>query len=540
MRFLGKYELLEQLTVGKVETFAAYPIGGGERLLLHVFALPALIKSAPTNRDLLGYMEAIAPPALGTLLDAGRYDDGSQAYLVTKFPRDLSALPKWIEAYKVMAKNKHDTTAEVTAGDVWKKDSSGGETQEIPIPEKPPGDFTRAFQAIASPPGTPAAGKPGPATDAFREPADMQERSTGRAAPAPPPAPGSVTEQFLAGLGEGSRLSSSPPVKTVPANDPPVGAPAAPRSLVEDSWVTPGPAKPVEESPIDTSRPGEFTMFFKSPLAPPPASSEPFTLEESFNTPAPAPTNGEFTQMFGAAPPASRNVDAEPLLEPATQGKGFTSIFGKGLTPATPEPVLGPPSQPPVKPEPATNYVVSQNTNLPQAPLSHPPAEPIFRAGTALGPTFGQPRDEDATRLFRAPAQDQPAPSAPPLPPGESEYTRIISARPPAEPQAPAAPQASGGGAPMKAQVSLSPPPMPHLQTPLPHLAPPPAAPPMHWPPAPQVAAPKVPGVAISAVPAAKANKKPGGWTAWVPLIVILNLLLLAAVGLVLYFILQH
>jgi len=79
MRFLGRYELLEQLTVGKVETFASYPIGGGERLLIHVFALPALIKSAPTNRDLLGYMEAISPPALGTVLDAGRYDDGSQA-----------------------------------------------------------------------------------------------------------------------------------------------------------------------------------------------------------------------------------------------------------------------------------------------------------------------------------------------------------------------------------------------------------------------------------------------------------------------------
>src|SRR5215471_14033895 len=115
MRFLGKYELLEQLTVGKVETFAAYPMGGGERLLVHLFALPALIKSSPTNRDLVGYMETMSPRALGTVLDAGRYDDGSQAFVVVKLPRDPAALSNWVEAYKALVKAKHDTTAEVVA-----------------------------------------------------------------------------------------------------------------------------------------------------------------------------------------------------------------------------------------------------------------------------------------------------------------------------------------------------------------------------------------------------------------------------------------
>jgi hypothetical protein len=37
-----------------------------------------------------------------------------------------------------------------------------------------------------------------------------------------------------------------------------------------------------------------------------------------------------------------------------------------------------------------------------------------------------------------------------------------------------------------------------------------------------------------------KTAKKAGGWTAYVPLIVILNLLLLGAVSLVLYFVLKH
>jgi hypothetical protein len=158
MRFLGKYELLEQLTVGTVETFAAYPIGGGERILVHVFALPALFKSAPTNRDLLDYMQELSPPALGAVLDAGRYDDGSQAYLVTKFPRDLSALPKWVEAYKSMTK-RHDTTAEVPAPELW--DMASGDTQSVTVAETPAGDFTGAFQGV----GAKEPAKPASATD---------------------------------------------------------------------------------------------------------------------------------------------------------------------------------------------------------------------------------------------------------------------------------------------------------------------------------------------------------------------------------------
>src|SRR5215469_9868157 len=167
MRFLGKYELLEQLTVGKVETFAAYPIGGGERLLVHLFALPALIKSAPTNRDLVGYMETMSPRALGTVLDAGRYDDGSQAFVVVKLPRDPAALSNWVEAYKALAKAKHDTTAEVVAESLW-EEGRGQETQEIRVPVKPPGEFTRAFQATA-PPKAPE--KPSPSPAAHQEPA---------------------------------------------------------------------------------------------------------------------------------------------------------------------------------------------------------------------------------------------------------------------------------------------------------------------------------------------------------------------------------
>ncbi len=153
MRFLGKYELLEQLTVGTVETFAAYPIGGGERLLVHVFALPAMIKSGLKNSDLLVYMEAMAPPAMGSLIDAGRYDDGSQAFVVTKFPRDLKALPNWVEAYKAMSKKQDTTTVETPVRHVW-ADPGGDAQPPKAAPEAPVGEFTRAFRSASPNPET--------------------------------------------------------------------------------------------------------------------------------------------------------------------------------------------------------------------------------------------------------------------------------------------------------------------------------------------------------------------------------------------------
>jgi hypothetical protein len=63
-----------------------------------------------------------------------------------------------------------------------------------------------------------------------------------------------------------------------------------------------------------------------------------------------------------------------------------------------------------------------------------------------------------------------------------------------------------------------------------------PAVPAMQWPAPPAIATPK----AAIPPPGPQAGKKTQGWTAYVPLIVILNLLVLAAVGLVLYFILKH
>lgn len=537
MRFLGKYELLEQLTVGSVETFVAYPVGGGERLLVHVFALPAMIKSGLKNSDLLEYMVEMAPPALSTVVDAGRYDDGTQAYIVTQVPRDSKALPNWIEAYKAMARKQDTTTVEAPVQKLWEAGNSPQQTTAVS--EEPIGDFTRAFGS-PGPKSHPA--RAGSATDAFdlQAPAPVPGTANRSVPPDAASDQGGAARDFTSGLGEGARLSR-PSAALKPLSNTNLGpAPTPPPSAIP--WDA-EPSSSREPSPT-SSRPGEFTMFFKSPLAPssdipePLVEPEPFVEQDPFRQPAASPRKGDFTQLFGSSSPAGVDTPAaEPLLEPATPKESFTNIFGRAPAPVSP-PAASPTVDAQTKPELSGGYRRSLDVYPSQVELSRPPAESPFKEGTASADFMSghTPKNDGATRLFRPTVQETQAP-APDLPPGESEYTRIISAKakPPEAVEGPPPNQAPAAGGQPKLSIPV-PPPLPPL--PVPVMAVPPPVPPMPRPTPPAI---QVPGIPKLSTKAPKAEgKKTSGWTAYAPLIVILNLLLLAAVSLVLYFILKH
>jgi hypothetical protein len=272
----------------------------------------------------------------------------------------------------------------------------------------------------------------------------------------------------------------------------------------------------------------------------------------------PTPERSDFTQLFGPSSGGSlAPLAPEPLLEPPGQSErgNFTEIFGNPR-PAHIAPPVPPwtPEKPADSPEKdrAGDYFISNTNSLPISSGKRD-AEPVFRSSTPLGgPTFGAKHDDGATRVFKAPAHEE-APAAPPAPEGESQYTRIIKG-PKREPAGSSAspgtqnpPTAAGGmnfsmplpkvavampavsmptigpsgiGAPQvrmpSATVAAPPPVMPHFQPP-----PPPS----------MGALPKLP-------PSPKLGaRKPGSWTGYAPLIIILNLIFLAAVGLVLYFV---
>jgi hypothetical protein len=520
MRFLGKYELLEQLTVGSVETFVAYPIGGGERLLIHVFALPALIKSDLKNSDLLAYMETMSPPALGALLDAGRYDDGTQAFLVTKFPRDPSLLANWIEAYKSTLRKQDTTTAEAPARQVWGGegvDSQYAATSEVPI-----GDFTRAFQGAVP---TPSVAPPDLASANLRSssPQPTQVFSTETIRTEAPPAP-SKPARPAGGLGEGAQLSrSSFFVESTTKESE--SAPATTHSI---NWDTQADSVPAVEQGSKTAAAGEFTNFFKSPFAAP--SNVPDRLMEQESSPRQVsePGEGEFTRIFGGSKARAGALDQpEPLLESAGRSEDFTNIFGKAAPSGSS----------------ATDHSTESSLNFPESAPSQtavPPVVqmkggPVFATGAVLGgSTLGGGQSEGATRLFRPPVQDAPVIEKPP---SESEYTRIVSAKSkPSEQEQKALPE--------KAPAAFEMPKLPGAS--LPHLSPVPAVPALHIPPpVPHVhlQTPPIPQAAkVAAIlsTAPKAVKKPGKWATYAPLIVILNLILVAALSLLLYFVLKR
>jgi serine/threonine protein kinase len=120
-----------------------------------------------------------------------------------------------------------------------------------------------------------------------------------------------------------------------------------------------------------------------------------------------------------------------------------------------------------------------------------------FMAALGEGSSLpAQTRDENATRLFRPPLQEEVVSAPPPAPPGESEYTRIISGKPaPSAPAEKPAPAASGGAA--QVTFAVTPPAIPSLQPAVPHVA---APAPTPMPPV-QVSGPKIPAVAPPKVP---------------------------------------
>lgn len=350
-----------------------------------------------------------------------------------------------------------------------------------------------------------------------------------------------VVTQLLAGF---ATLSSwlagrgAPPreLASIPGHDRPAPAPtptAGPMAAPTPVPVVPSPVapRPVTQPLQPAARaPGEFTQLFGSatagrptaPAAPavPPvtAATPPQPALESPPAPAAAPPQapppappvavaqpGEFTRLFqsqsGAAPPASN----------------APSPFSM--------PVFAPPPPPPPSPEPAPLPFTS-------GPVNSGRATDVLRSRSA--PPAAEPRPIVVPPVTLPPPGVAPLPGSPMTPPpGSSDPAPFFMPLPAVTPIAPMAP--------------LSAPPAPALPTlPPPVLSAPPPAP-AHVPsdftrilggvsaaPAPHATPPSgapAAGGAAAPPPAAKSSN--------LPLIIVLNIVVLAAIALVLYLVLK-
>ncbi len=531
MKFGDKYELLESVTTGKVETFVANDKVRGERVLVHILHGDPQKSNQPTVQWVLEAFRRVAPEPAGLVLEAGRYSGTLYAYLVTKMPQE-SALRNWVTLYEAQALD----TQEIPAPPPPPTPQSKAPTADLPMKEIPQtsGSVTQLLREF-EPPAKSAAPN-GPPKEALQPPPPPIQPI-----PTPPlPAVRPAADQSRVRMAP----AWSPEVPRIPV--PPGTEPSAGSSVESfrpDFAAKKFPSEVAAQPAKDGPKLGEFTSFFQGPFRGDAPSEIPNVTPRQE---APRKAVGDFTSVFGSAKPQQE----EPLPAPGIAGNepagSFTGWFNAepsrmsstttppaaGLpraavdsapfpapsfspssSPASGSPVpnfsapsFSPPSAPaPVFPSPVFPAPVPLKGPMepPKPPAQVSPAPPIFPTPKPIAPS-ALPSD-GATGAFSRPGSE-PAPTPLAAPSGPSEYTQIISVRAPN-------PAEDAAGTPKASTGAASPPGLPKLDLPAP-------------------AAPKGPKT-----PKATGSEPPVSY--W-PLVLALTVIFFIAVLLVLYFVLKH
>ena len=574
MKFADKYELSDAVTSGRLETFLGRDVGSGERVLVHIFDAPVKQPGQPTVMWVLESFRAIAPEPPGLVIAAGRYDGTGYAYLVTRVP-DEAALRQWKQSYE----------------------SSTAETREFPIeravpPQSPPaGAASSQKPEVGAPPplskpANPPTGFFGlrPPVEASTQPAEQVVKPTekihetsgseneleginfGPRHETKGQEPGEFTKQFFVGPSElrpaAARPGASSPVEAAPVapvrsevvpaerrNDqitaadrtsgagqstsPHGGSPEfggftalfSPGPKVEAAEIKNVPSRNDVPRKTDDAKSGDFTKFFQGPFDGERPSEIPNVSPNLTSTPR-GKAPGEFTQMFGAVKDnpfatssPSSPVDEPPLqTEPVSFSRSFADSASPGRETIGSSETNGNGNQNAASVEPNWTQQVPPPIVVP----ANPP-EPVAPRVSADKPRESRPSVQGgATQLFSVPGGHS-SPTLPPPPSGPSEYTRIISGgmlglnsstEQPTADEGPAA----GGLPPFKMPAAAAPP--------LPKIAAPAAPKLPKMPPA-----PKIP-------PAGALIPKPK--SSYLPMIIILNVSLIIAVLLIVYFAIKH
>jgi hypothetical protein len=575
MKFADKYELSDEVTTGRVETFVGRDVANGERVLVYIFDAPPKKPGQPTVQWVLESFRAVAPDPPGLVVATGKYVGTTYAYLVTQVPDD-TVLRQWTQSYEAFATG----TREIPIGpknipvesavtlSFSRPNERGTETQG---PAHQPADAAARFSGLPSPAEIDAnlsmETKNIPAqSESAGE--DWSGLSFGPLREPPKREPGEFTRQFLAGPNEPSQPASqafaepASELRSHPNREVFDQAPrsqetsrperaASPAQIPSDApTVNDGdravqdmgsgvltalfrPSKPEEgdsaasivgaRKAADDGKPGDFTRFFRGPFDGEPPVETPAIVADVSRTPQ-RNAPGEFTRVFGSSQDNSFSAmypSAGEVEETSHQPESgaFTRSFGTASQ-----------SSPSIEPLPIGERNASSQT--PSAlkdpgwiPPSPTPVEaPVNPPVTPIAPRVvaGSPRSSiqnGATQAFSVPSREVST-SLPPPATGPSQYTRVISGGFAGsgglkdQPAAGGSPHPSGGlldlEMPALAPPKITAPPAPKL----------PAAP----------AAPKDPET--GALPKAKKSS--------LPMIIIVNVLLLIAVLLIVYFAIKH
>ncbi len=505
MIVVGDYELLEPIASGQVESFFARHRLTHDQVVVHMFVAP---EDCLGDAMLVQALSRLVPPPPGVVAASGRRPNTPYSYIVTSMPA-MGALYAWVRDCEKASPSVAPPFQPVSSPAATPaQPSAHAKTYDVPFGE------ARLEPTIAAPPQQKPSDAPTGDFTAF-----FHKLGT-----APKPAATPI-DQFSASSPDFGAIPATPAVPAVPPVVSAEPQPAPPAEsftqLFNAAQVPRTPSAPSVEQPVVPERaaPGEFTSFFRNPLANPAPADEPLSFANLNTARPPVQQTGEFTRMFGRE---SIPVPSQPA--PASTPADADLLESPGEPPSQP-PLNYSPIAAPVRPIPPSDSVV-------------PPAAP---AQSTIPPAVAQPQPpaipsrapSDATSVF-TPAAPAPDPlSAEPA--GPSEYTRILSRGafgiPPAPQRVepPVVPPPSAPVIPPPA-VTVTP---PQVQPPV--VAMPQMAPPQVTPPSP----PPAPQFGISA-PQAPAMAAPGKAASYWPLITVLIGLFAVAVILIMYFALKH
>lgn len=529
----------------------------------------------------LAILSGIAPPLPGKLIEGGRYQQTGQAYLISKLPADEAALQNWIRLYRLQVDKTEDPSLTAQDAQPSRTDFLAGEsTQTRERQEEIPGvmgELTRTFLGATKGDSdvqhdAASAEKPG------REPLHSGMHNSSRYPS------GAFTKEFLSGLDEGPGARGAMPPKVLEpqlseqANSftrefllvnednpsPPSDAGILRRGSVQDAALAP-PLPTTSRgghSPSKTGT-GEFTEFFRGPFNSRQPSSTPAPSSEPDDLVSHRSERGEFTKVFGSgraeAPPEADAIDRLAERPEQREPRTLTRLFESQESPAPKNESM---IQPPLRaretasqdPEREIRWDLSSpnlrapvRENVSSLPTPESAATPRVER-TLPEPSF---KSAGATQVFTPPGS-RPISEPPPIATGPSEYTRIISRQPPPPELSQPDPVASAPPNPgsIQAPQAFVPPapvvPQPRIPV-VPPVQPSQFSPPVQYPqmPDPAMPPPTVPwppnsGMPPHVPPAPKPGPPPAQRVSYWPLIIALNILFVAAVVLVLYFVLKR
>ena len=149
MKFSEKYELLETLTTGELETFMANDKVRGERVLVHIVECPPQKPDQTTAEWVLESFRKQAPEPAGSVLETGKYSSPKYGYVVIK-PTDETAIKNWVRRYEIQAVETKETKAHTLNPEI---NAAPGPSIAPPVskgPAQAPGSMTQLFRDFDS------------------------------------------------------------------------------------------------------------------------------------------------------------------------------------------------------------------------------------------------------------------------------------------------------------------------------------------------------------------------------------------------------